>query len=198
MDITQRCLFVQPSLHAATSPDGLCSLLLGWVHSQGEKAFTQKQRTGPWQLFGGTSTHQSLPLDETAPNTRVSWSCNSQLFEILYLQEFCFSRPRHFFQKSTKIIKKNRGAVPAPFPYGATPLPPTKVGAKCVAAVELAHHDRVLSPFMASSFSLFSAGRLTPVANGFQVTRWKCKPKSPNSILQAHPADSVCYRWVIQ
>jgi len=60
-------------------------------------------------------------------------------FEIPYFQEFCLQDP-----KSTKIIKF-AGPRPAPIPYGAGPLPPTKVGAKCLVAVVLAHHDRVLS-----------------------------------------------------
>jgi hypothetical protein len=67
--------------------------------------------------------------------------------EILAFQEFCLSRPKHFFQKSTKNHqKKIAGLHPAPTPYGAAPLPQTKLGAKCLAAVVLAHHDRVLSP----------------------------------------------------
>ena len=37
-----------------------------------------------------------------------------------------------------------RGFAPHPT-YGAAPLPPTKVDVKCLAAVVLAHHDRVLS-----------------------------------------------------
>ena len=57
-----------------------------------------------------------------------------------------FARPRHFFQKSTKNHpKKFAGLRPALPPYGAASLPPTKVSAKCLAAVVLAHHDRVRS-----------------------------------------------------
>jgi len=80
-------------------------------------------------------------------NNRVSWSRNSQFFKILYFQEFCLSRPRHSFQKSTtNHQKKIAGLCPAPPPYGAVPLLTTKVVAKCLAAVVLAHPDRVLSP----------------------------------------------------
>ena len=66
----------------------------------------------------------------------------SQFFEILYFQEFCISRPGHFLQKLTK--NKFAGLRPAPVTYGGAPLPPTKVGANCLAAVVLAHHDHVL------------------------------------------------------
>ena len=37
------------------------------------------------------------------------------------------------------------GLRPAPPPYGAVPIPPTRVGAECLAAEMLAGHDRVLS-----------------------------------------------------
>jgi len=46
----------------------------------------------------------------------------------------------------SKIHKKSSKKNFAPPPYGAAPLPPTKVGAKCLAAAVLAHRDRVLSP----------------------------------------------------
>ena len=46
----------------------------GSVHCSGGPAFAQKLRTGPWRLFGGTSTPHSLPLDEMAPNNQVSRS----------------------------------------------------------------------------------------------------------------------------
>ena len=39
-------------------------------------------------------------------------------------------------------------------PYGAAPLPPAKVGAKCLAAVALAHHDRVLSLHLMCVFQI--------------------------------------------
>jgi len=67
--------------------------------------------------------------------------------EIPYFQKFCPSRPRIFSKDRQKIIKFFfAGLRPAPNPYGAVPRPPTKVGAKCLAAVVLAHHGRVLSP----------------------------------------------------
>jgi len=53
---------------------------------------------------------------------------------------------KSFFQKSTKKHQISfRGAAPCtPSLQGCAP-PPSKVGAKCRAAVVLAHHDRVLS-----------------------------------------------------
>ena len=67
-------------------------------------------------------------------------------FGIPYFQKFCLSRPRKEFQKLTKNHQKYFAVLrPALPPYGAAPLPSTKVGAKCLAAVMLAHHDRVLS-----------------------------------------------------
>jgi len=114
----------------------------------GEQAFAQKLRTGPWQYFVGTTTHRSLPLDETSSNYWVSRSRKDLFFEIPYFEEFCSARPSIVFQKSTKNHQICFcGAVcPAPPPHGAAPLPPTKVGTKCLAAVVLAHHDRVFSP----------------------------------------------------
>ena len=46
-------------------------------------------------------------------------------------------------------------------PYGAAPLPPTKVGAQCLAAVVLAHHDRVVSLWVSTrrDFLGFRTGR---------------------------------------
>jgi len=73
-------------------------------------------------------------------------------------------KTKAFFPKidqksSTKKIKVLR---PAPPPYGAAPLPPTKVGAKCLAAVVLAHHDRVLS----QGVSPLSAFQITETKEG--------------------------------
>ena len=119
----------------------------GEGHGAGYEVFPHKLRTGQWQLFGGTQafTHQSLPLDRTALNNRVFRSRNSTFFEILYFQEFCLSRPRHFFQKSTKNHhKKFAGLRPAPPLSGAALLPPTMVDAKCLAAVVLDNQDRAL------------------------------------------------------
>jgi len=48
-----------------------------------------------------------------------------------------------YLQKTLK--KKITGLRPARPPYGAAPLPPTKVGAKCLATVVLAHPDCALS-----------------------------------------------------
>jgi len=72
-----------------------------------------KLRTDQLQYFGGTTTHHSLPLDETASNCWVSQSRNSQFFEISCFQKFCPSRPGIFFPKLTKNHqKKSRGCTP--------------------------------------------------------------------------------------
>jgi len=74
--------------------------------------------------------------------SRSRWD---RIFEIPYFKEFCLSRPRNLSRNRQKIIKKNfAGLHPAPPPYGAAPLPPTKVGAKCLAAVVLDNPDRAL------------------------------------------------------
>ena len=96
-------------------------------------------------------THHSLPLDEAASNNRSSRSRTDLFFEIPYFQEFCLSRTRNFFQKSTKNHQdKFRGAAPrTPSLRGCAP--PTHqgfvclfVGAKCLAAVVLDNLDRAL------------------------------------------------------
>jgi len=48
--------------------------------------------------------------------------------------------------EENEIVSKNRQKIKKKNPYRAAPLAPTKVGAKCLAAVVLAHPDRVLSP----------------------------------------------------
>jgi len=116
-----------------------------------------KLRTDQLQYFGGTTTHQSLPLDETASNCWVSQSRNSQFFEIPCFQKFCPSRPSIFFPKLTKNHqKKIAGLHPAPPPNGAAPLLPTKVPAKCLAAVVLAHPDVYLT-YVHASFKFKTA-----------------------------------------
>ena len=56
-----------------------------------------------------------------------------------------FSRTRNFSKNRQIIIKKKfAGRRPAPSPYGAPPLPPNKVDAKCLAAVVLDNPDRAL------------------------------------------------------
>ena len=53
-----------------------------------------------------------------------------------------FFQDQDIFPKNRqKIIKKKFAAPP---PYGAAPLPPTNVGAKCLAAVVLDNQDRAL------------------------------------------------------
>ena len=57
----------------------------------------------------------------------------------------CLSRQRNFPQKSTKNYQFFFEGLPsAPPPYEAAPLPPNKVGAKCLAAVVLDNQDRAL------------------------------------------------------
>ena len=52
---------------------------------------------------------------------------------------------KNFFPKiDQKSSKKLAGLRHAPPPYGAAPLPPTKVGAKCLAAVVQDNQDRAL------------------------------------------------------
>jgi len=66
----------------------------------GEQALAQKLRTGPWQYFGGTTTHHSLPLDETSSNYWVSRSRKDLSFE-----NFVFPRimkTKYFFPKIHK------------------------------------------------------------------------------------------------
>ena len=81
--------------------------------------------------------HINLYLSTRRPqNIGFPGHAGTGYFEIPYFQEFCLSRPRFFFQKSTKNHqKKTTGLRPAPPPYGVAPLPPTKAGAKCLPAV---------------------------------------------------------------
>jgi len=64
----------------------------------------------------------------------------------LYISENSVFQDQDIFSKNRpKIIKKYfAGLCPAPPPYGAAPLLPIKVVAKCLAAVVLAHPDRAL------------------------------------------------------
>ena len=91
--------------------------------------------------------HINFELSTRKPRTiRSPGHANSQFFEILYFQEFCLCKTKTFFPKiHEKSSKKFAGLRPALPPYGAAPLPPTKVGAKFLAALVLAHHDRVRS-----------------------------------------------------
>ena len=109
--------------------------------------------------------HINPYLSTRRPRSWVSKSRTSQFFEIPYLQEFCpehielpaklvdyfvrsnksntnLSRLRIFSKNGQEFIQTNLRGPP---PYWAAPFPPTKVGAKCLDAVVLAHSDRVLS-----------------------------------------------------
>ena len=95
--------------------------------------------------------HIILYLSTRRPqSTGHSGHAPAGFFEIPYFQEFCLSRPRNISKNRQKIIqKKFAGLCPAPPPYGAAPLPPTNVGAKCLAnnqkaAVMLNNPDRAL------------------------------------------------------
>jgi len=95
----------------------------GEVHGLGYPAFPYKLRTGPWQLSGGTTTHQSLPLDETAPNNWVSRSRWDRICWNSVIPRMLSFKTKNFFPKSTKNHQK---------------------GAKCLAAVVLDNLDRAL------------------------------------------------------
>ena len=67
-------------------------------------------------------------------------------FDILYSQEFCLSRPRHFFQKSTKKYQKNsRGCHPHPHLIGLRQSNPPGLGAICLFVPSLDGPDSALS-----------------------------------------------------
>jgi hypothetical protein len=96
------------------------------VHGSSYPVNAHKLRTGQWQYFGGTSTHHSLPLDETASKYWVSRSRITNSF--LKFRIFKSVQTKIFFQKSTKESSKQIvGLRPAPPPYGAAPLPPTRL-----------------------------------------------------------------------
>ena len=102
-------------------------------------------RPAPWGWSVYTSKHQSLSLNETGIAPSLSRSRTDLFFETPYFQEFCLSRPRNFPQKLTKNHQNFFAGLPsAPPPYEAAPLPPNKVGAKCLAAVVLDNQDRAL------------------------------------------------------
>jgi len=72
--------------------------------------------------------------------------------------KFCIEKNSVF--QHQEIFSKNRqkfinfaGLRPAPPPYGAAPLPPTKVGAKCLAAVVLDNPEPGLSSQCPKSFT---------------------------------------------
>ena len=67
--------------------------------------------------------HINLYLSTRRPRTIGSHGhVNSQFFEIMYFQEFCHSRPEHFFQKkSTKNHQKNLRGAPHPLLTGLGP-----------------------------------------------------------------------------
>ena len=85
----------------------------GEVHGLGYPAFPHKLRTGPWQLFGGTSTHPSLPLDETAPNNLVTWT--PSILKLCISKNSVFQDQDIFPKNLQTIIKKKlAGLRPAP------------------------------------------------------------------------------------
>jgi len=96
----------------------------GEVDRPGHPAFPSKMRPDPWGWSVYTSTHQSLSLNETGTTPSLSQSRTDLFFEILYFQEFGLSRPRIFFQKSTKHYQKMIGGRPAPLFTGLHPSHP--------------------------------------------------------------------------
>jgi len=86
---------------------------------------------------------------------RIFW--NSVFPRILSL------KTKIFFPKIEKIIKFFfAGLRPAPLPYGVVPFPPTKVGAKCLAAVVLNNSDHALCPWAAITCNVVTHARITP------------------------------------
>ena len=103
-------------------------------------------------------------------NYWVSRSRKELFFGIPYFQEFCLRRQRIVFQKSTKNHQqKFAGPRLAPIPYGAAPLPPTKVGAKCLSAVVLDNQDRALSLKACISALFYGLNPSNPL-RGFRLT----------------------------
>ena len=84
------------------------------MHGPGHPANAHKLRTGQWQYFGGTSTHHSLPLDETASNYWVSRSRKSRVFllknRLDMLVESLFSRGHEHWNCSSVGYKGRGGA----------------------------------------------------------------------------------------
>jgi len=88
--------------------------------------------------------HINLYLSTRRPQTIGSPGHVTPSFLKFYIfKNSVFQDQDIFSENRQEIIKKNRGA--APRSPSLRPLPPTKVSAKCLAAVVLAHHDRVLS-----------------------------------------------------
>jgi len=93
-------------------------------------------------------------------------------------KNFVFQDQEISSKNRQKIInKKIAGLHTASSPYVAAPLPPTKVGAKYLAAVVLTHHDCVLSPkrrlrnlVLEKSFLSWSWGQLPPQRKTFPTT----------------------------
>ena len=128
------------------------------MHGPGYWAFPHKLRTGPWQLFGGTTTHHALLFDETASNNPSSRSCTYLFFchvwtcffvmyghVFSYLKEFCLwtKIPKNWPKINQKNSRDYRDA-PHPLRIGRRPFQPPKVDAKCLAAVVLDNQDRAL------------------------------------------------------
>ena len=111
-----------------------------WVSSFSSQT-ANRPMTILWRYYD-TSIFTSRRDGPKRLGSRSRWD---RIFEIPYFKEFCLSRPRYFSKNRQKIIKRNfAGLHPAPRPYGAAPLPPTKVDAKRVAEVVLDNPDRAL------------------------------------------------------
>ena len=100
----------------------LSTVTSGEVHGPGYPTFPHKLRTGPWQSFGGITTHQSLPLDKMARKDRVSRSRWDRIFGNFVFPRILSFKNKKFSQKSTKNL---RGSTPYPLLTGQRPsLPP--------------------------------------------------------------------------
>jgi len=76
------------------------------------------------------------------------------IFPVTLGPDFWSLKTKIFFPKIEKIIKFFfAGLRPAPLPYGVVPFPPTKVGAKCLAAVVLDNPEPGLSSQCPKSFT---------------------------------------------
>jgi len=88
------CACMTPSTRWSTDTEthNLCrNMHTGEVHGQGYPQILTNVHSGPWQYFGGTSTHQSLPLDETASKYWVTLG------------------PNFFCQKWTQYFRRSTG-----------------------------------------------------------------------------------------
>jgi len=88
--------------------------------------------------------HIILYLSRRPQNTCRTGDTGVGFLKLRISQNSVF-KTKKFSKNRPKIIEKNSVWLrPAPTPYGSAPLPPTKVGAKCLTAVVLDNPDRAL------------------------------------------------------